>query len=134
MPVCRSASAATIAADTEILEWVCNENAQRPLDNWVGKASDELKSEPKVEPDLLAKYVGTFVEQRPFWRSAARVVDISLSNGRLFGDMDGKGKVPLIASSSTSFSGLYGLGVEFVESGRSLLVKHVSGNYRFARK
>ena len=49
--------------------------------------------------------------------------------------MDGRGKVPLIASSETAFSGLYGLGVEFNERGSAgLVVKHVSGNYRFARK
>jgi hypothetical protein len=49
--------------------------------------------------------------------------------------MDGRGKVPLIASSATEFSGLYGLGVEFIQGGSGgLFVKHVSGNYRFARK
>jgi hypothetical protein len=49
--------------------------------------------------------------------------------------MDGRGKVPLIASSDTEFSGLYGLGVEFIPGGSGgLFVKHVSGNYRFARK
>lgn len=48
--------------------------------------------------------------------------------------MDGRGKVPLIASSTTSFAGLYGLGVEFIQGGGGLFVKHVSGNYRFARK
>ena len=53
----------------------------------------------------------------------------------LFGDMDGRGRVPLIASSETAFAGLYGLGVEFIQGGSGgLFVKHVSGNYRFARK
>jgi len=41
----------------------------------------------------------------------------------------------LIASSQTEFTGLYGLGVEFIDGGTGgLYVKHVSGNYRFARK
>jgi hypothetical protein len=41
----------------------------------------------------------------------------------------------LIATSATEFSGLYGLGLEFIDSGAGgLYVKHVSGNYRFARK
>jgi hypothetical protein len=49
--------------------------------------------------------------------------------------MDGRGKVPLIASSPSAFSGLYGLAVEFIQGGSGgLFVKHVSGNYRFARK
>ena len=124
---------AELAADTEILEWVCNES-RRHFENWVGKASDERKNEVQVPPEILAKYVGTYQEQRPFWRSIPRVAEITVSNGRLFGDMDGRGKVPLIGSSDTSFSGLYGLGVEFIEGGSGLFVKHVSGNYRFARK
>jgi hypothetical protein len=125
---------AELAADTEMIEWVCNEG-NRGLEHWVGKASDERKGEVQVAPEILARYVGTYEEQRPFWRAAARVVVITVSDGKLLADMDGRGKVPLIASSDTSFSGLYGLGVEFIEGGAGgLFVKHVSGNYRFARK
>ncbi len=47
---------AELAADTELLEYVCNENT-RDLEHWVGKASDETKSEVKVAPEILAKYV-----------------------------------------------------------------------------
>ena len=125
---------AELAADTELIEFVCNEN-NRSLEHWVGKASDERKNEAQVAPDILAKYVGTYEEQPPFWRAAPRVVEITLSDGRLFGDVDGRGKVPLIASSATLFSGLNGLGVEFIQNGSGgLFVKHVSGDYRFARK
>ncbi len=125
---------AELAADTEMIEWVCNEN-RRSLDHWVGKASDERKGEVRVAPELLSKYIGTYEEQPPFWRIAPRVVQITVSNGSLLGNMDGRGNVPLIASSDTSFSGLYGLGVEFIQGGSGgLFVKHVSGNYRFARK
>ena len=46
--------------------------------------------------------------------------------------MDGRGKQGLIAMSDVEFTGLYGLGVQFIDGG--LYVKHVSGNYRFARK
>jgi hypothetical protein len=74
-------------------------------------------------------------EQLPLWRAVPRVVEITLSNGGLLGDMDGRGKVPLIAASETAFAGLYGLGVEFIQGGSGgLYVKPVSGNYRFARK
>ena len=125
---------AELAADTEMIEWVCNEN-KRELAHWVGKASDEKKNEVPVAPAILAKYVGTYVEQPPFWRAAARVVEISVSDGRLVADMDARGQVPLLPSSQTTFSGLYGLGVEFIQDGAGgLFVKHVSGNYRFARK
>jgi hypothetical protein len=120
---------ATYAADTEMLEWVCNEGAGKSLVHRIGKASDELKNEV------------TYDEQAPFWRSvqgagapqaSGRTVQIAVEDGRLVGDMDGRGKQVLIAASDTEFSGLYGLGVQFIDGG--LFVKHVSGNYRFARR
>jgi hypothetical protein len=126
---------AELAADTELLEWVCNEKGST-LEHWVGKASDERKAEVKVAPEILGKYVGTYVEQPRLWRLVPRIVEITVSGGSLFGNMDGRGKVPLIAQSETGFSGLYGLGVEFAKGERvtQLFVKHVSGDYRFARK
>jgi hypothetical protein len=127
-------ASAVLAADTEMLEFVCNEGGFH-AEHWIGKASDERRGEVPVAPGILAKYVGTYVEQPPFWRTVARIVVITLSDGRLYGDMDGRGKEPLIASSETEFSGLYGLGVEFIQGGPGgLYVKHVSGNYRFAKK
>jgi hypothetical protein len=125
---------AELAADTEILEWVCNEG-RSGLEHWVGKASDERKNEVKVAPEILSKYVGTYEELQPYWRAAQRIVQISVEDGRLVANMDGRGNVPLIATSDAAFTGLYGLGVEFIEGGAGgLYVKHVSGNYRFARK
>jgi len=53
---------AELAADTEMIEWVCNEKGSE-LEHWVGKASDEKKAEVKVAPAILAKYVGTYEEQ-----------------------------------------------------------------------
>ena len=125
---------AELAPDTEMIEFVCNES-DHGVEHWVGKASDEKKNEVHVAPEILAKYVGTYEEQPPLWRALPRVVEITLSNGRLLANMDGRGNVALIATSGTAFSGLYGLGVEFIQSGAGgLFVKHVSGNYRFARK
>ena len=58
-----------------------------------------------------------------------------MEDGKLVANMDGRGRVTLVATSDTSFTGLYGLGVEFIQGGAGgLYVKHVSGNYRFARK
>ena len=132
---------AEYAADTEMLEWVCNEGASRSLLHWVGTASDELRNEVTVAPAILARYVGTYVEQPPFWRSVqlvgsgqamGRTLLITVQGGRLVGDMDGRGQQALVAMSQAEFTGLYGLGVQFIDGG--LYVKHVSGNYRFARK
>lgn len=63
---------------------------------------------------------------------------MTISGQTLFADMDGRGKVPLIAQSETLFAGLYGLGVELVRDAQGvpthLFVKHVSGDYTFAPK
>ena len=130
---------AELAPDTEMIEWVCNEHGNE-MQHWVGKASDERKAAVNVDPAVLSEYVGTYVEQPPLWRIEPRTVTISVSNGTLVGDMDGRGKQELIPVSPTSFTGLYGLGVEFVvKAGNSraseqLYVKHVSGDYVFLRK
>ena len=128
---------AELAADTELLEYVCNENT-RDLEHWVGKASDETKSEVKVAPEILAKYIGTYVEQPKLWRVVPRVVEITFSDGVLFGNMDGRGAERQIARSETNFSGFAGLAIEFIKDSQGvvtgLLVKHVSGDYRFARQ
>jgi hypothetical protein len=129
---------AELAPDTELIEWVCNEQGST-LTHWVGKASDEKKLEVKVAPEILSKYVGVYVEQPKLWRLEPRVVEITLAGDTLYGDMDGRGNTPLVAQSETSFTGLYGLGVAFVKDNAGgpaaqLFVKHVSGDYRFARR
>lgn len=130
---------AELAADTEMIEFVCSEREANPgLAHWVGKASDERRNEVKVAPAVLAKYAGTYVEQPKYWRLEARTVVITVSGDTLYGNMDGRGAVPLVAQSPTLFSGLYGLGVGFATDASgvptALFVKHVSGDYRFAPK
>jgi hypothetical protein len=73
------------------------------------------KARCRWPPRFLQKHIGIYEEQSPLWRAVLRVVEITLSNGRLLGDMDGRGRVPLVASSETAFSGLNGLGVEFIQ-------------------
>jgi len=128
---------AELAPDTELIEYVCNES-KSDLNRLVGKASDEAKSEVKVDPGILAKYAGTYVEQPPLWRIVPRVVEITFSDGELYGNLDGRGMERQYANSETGFSGFAGLGLEFVRDSRGvvtdLLIKHVSGDYRFARQ
>jgi hypothetical protein len=129
---------AELAPDTEMIEFVCSE-ANKNQEHWVGKASDEKTTGAAVSPAILAKYVGVFNEQPRYWSPAgvARIVVITVSDGKLYGDMDGRGATPLLAKSETEFSGLYGLSVEFLKvdgkQAAELYVKHVSGNYLFAR-
>ena len=130
---------AELAPDTEMIEFVCQE-ANKNQEHWVGKASDESTTGAAVPAAVLAKYAGVYNEQPRYWSPTGvpRVVTITVSGGKLYGDMDGRGATPLLAKSETEFSGLYGLNVEFLKvdstQAAELYVKHVSGNYRFTRK
>ncbi len=127
---------AKLAADTEIIEYVCNENAQSALKHWAGKASDDEKAEIKVAPEILAKYVGTY-KTLDVWNNEPepRFIQITVSEGALYGELRGRGKVRLVARTETMFSGFYGLGIRFLldEQGavKYLAEMHVSGDYRF---
>lgn len=128
---------AELTADTELLEYVCNENTTI-RERMVGKASDARQSEVVVDPGILAKYTGTYVEQRPFWAGATmpRTYEITLVDGGLFAEEKGRVKVRLVAQSATLFDNR-GLGLEFVVDGAGVVThffdKHVSGDYRFER-
>src|SRR5215831_9749044 len=105
---------AELMPDTELLEAVCNES-HHSLEHWVGKASDEKKSEVKVAHEILAKYAGTY-EELDFWgnRPHPAIIEITVSGGTLFAELKGREKVQLVAQSQTNFSGFYGLGVKLV--------------------
>ncbi|HJZ79814.1 MAG TPA: hypothetical protein VKD91_05695 [Pyrinomonadaceae bacterium] len=131
------ALSANLMPDTELMEAVCNES-HHSLDHWVGKASDEKKSEVKVPPELLAKYAGTYEEQ-DYWgnRPHPAIIEITVSGGALFAELKGRQKVQLVAQSQTNFSGFYGLGVKFVTNAQGvvthLLEQRISRDYRFRR-
>ena len=46
-----------LVADTELLEYICNEN-EKDHQHLVGKASDDKKNAVKVAPAILSTYVG----------------------------------------------------------------------------
>jgi hypothetical protein len=128
---------AVLAADTELLEAVCNESSGG-REHWVGKASDEKKSEVKVAAEILAKYAGTY-EEVDFWGQGPhpRIIEITASDGALFAELKERGKVQLVAQSESTFSGFFGLGIRFLRDGQGgvthLAEMHVSGDYRFRR-
>jgi hypothetical protein len=123
---------AELAADTELLEYVCTEN-NTFHEHWVGTRSDAARSEVAVGAEVLAKYAGTYTERPPFWQEAAvaRVFEIKLTDGAL-----SLGPTRLIPLSETIFDNS-GLAIEFVMNDQGvatyLLDKHVSGDYRFDR-
>ena len=128
---------ADFAADTDLLEYVCNEN-DKGHEHWVGKDSDQKNSQLMVAPQILAKYAGTFIEQPKYWRAKPRTVEIVFTNGQLIGQINGGERTQQFARTETIFSGIGGLAFEFTKDGQGavtgLFVKHVSGDYRFARQ
>jgi len=131
------ALSAVLTPDTDLLEAVCNEN-HNSLAHWVGKASDDKKSEVKVAPEILAKYAGTY-EELDRWgnRPHPAIIEVTVSNGALFAELKGREKVQLVAQSETNFSGFYNWGIAFVRDNQGtvthLLERHVSGDYRYRR-
>ena len=137
----RTRVSAELVADTELLEYVCNENPRR--EHWVGKLSDAERSEIKLDRATLEKYTGTYIEQKPFWARAPspRIFEITSADGALYVEQKGEsatrtGKTRLIAQTETLFDNR-GLVLEFAKEGQSaathLFDKHVSGDYRFDR-
>jgi len=129
---------ADLVPDTELLEAVCNETTAG-REHWVGKASDDLKDEAKVAPEILAKYAGTY-EEKDLWGQGPhpRMIKITVSGGKLIAQLSGRDPTQLIAQSNAQFSNFYGWGITFVSDSRGvtthLLEMHVSGNYQFTRK
>ena len=127
--------------DTELIEYVCNENPKTFTtreQHWVGKASDIKKAEVQVAPEILAKYAGTYVEL-DIWNGGPmpRTIEVTVSDGALFAEVKGRGKVQLSALSQTVFTGFYGLGLRFIVDSQGVVThlaeQHVSGDYRFIR-
>ena len=88
------AAGGSLAADTELLEYVCGEN-EKDRTHLVGRTADEKKV--VVAPAVLATYVGAY-------RAGAQVFNISLAGDQLLIDFRGEGKVPMIPLSQTTFS------------------------------
>src|SRR6266849_83945 len=71
---------AQLAADTELLESVCNEFTDNGQEHWIGKVSDAEKTAVKVAPEVLAKNVGVY---KGLYLERPRTVEVTLSDGTL---------------------------------------------------
>ncbi len=129
---------AELHPDTELLEAVCNENNEKSLEHWTGKASDEKNSEVKVAPDVLPSYAGTYVEQ-DLWGPPPhpRTIQVTVSDGALFAELSNRGKVQLSPQTPTRFAGFFGWSLTFLPNNQGvttdLLEMHISGNYRYTK-
>lgn len=124
---------ARLAADTNMLESVCNENSSGQ-EHWVGKQDDAERTRVEVAPEILAKYVGGY--KGPYI-GGQRTVVVTLSGGSLFLSLNEGPKQPLIPQSDTNFSGT-GLMYQFVRDSNGvathIIEGHVSGDYKYERQ
>lgn len=125
---------AQLAADTELLESVCNEQSDSGQQHWVGKASDIERLKVNVPVEVLAKFTGVY---KGTYLRGPRTVEVSLSGDSLVVALDGGEKRPLMPQSETRFSGT-GLSYEFIRDDHGIATDvvegHVSGDYKYARQ
>jgi hypothetical protein len=88
----------TFAADTELLETVCAETP-RPMFWLSGTATQRVE----VDLDILARYVGVYELKEPA-TFGIKVFQVTLLGKQLFVDFNGKGRMPLVPLSNTTFS------------------------------
>ncbi len=88
----------TFAADTDMLEYICNENP-RSRPHLTGRTEQERKL--VVRPDVLRRYVGTY--NLVDGGGATRQLVVSLDNGQLFLALNGKGHTPMVPLSESTF-------------------------------
>ena len=128
-------------ADDEMLETVCNE-ASEGLSHWSGQITEAEEKVVDVDPEILARYVGTY---EGVWLGRLITAEVMLEDGALFMRRDppyitGNSETEelrLIAQSDTAFECSCGLGFIFIaEDGgmaTELLEVHVSGAWTFRR-
>ena len=118
--------------DTELLEFVCNEN-EKDHPHLVGRVADERKSETTVSRDILATYVGAY-QAGPLG-----TLHVSVEGDQLLIELPGGGgRQPTFAQSEKDFVfPSIGSLIEFVKDSRGtvthLLIKIVEGDQRADR-
>jgi hypothetical protein len=126
-----------LAADTEMLESVCEHSSE----NWKGSLSDAASKAVAVAPDVLARYVGVY---SGLYQGNKRTVQVTLSGDHLVatitGAADGDAEAStrtLVPRSQTLFEGV-GLGYQFNVDDKGLATAlteiHISGGYRYPRQ
>jgi hypothetical protein len=119
-------------ADTEPLEYVCNEN-ERDAPHLVGKASDDKRV--PVAPEVLAKYAGSFDFTSPTTHQVITFI-FKVDGDHLV--LSGLGpSEPMIALSETEFSASgFDLKFEKNQAGavNEVRIQTVEGNFKAVRK
>jgi hypothetical protein len=62
---------------------------------------------------------------------------VTVSDGKLFGELSGRWKVELFPQTQTRFAGFYDWSITFLPNDKGetpdLLEMHISGNYRYSK-
>ena len=124
-------------ADTEMLEYVCNEN-EKSYARMVGKASDDKKNAVSVARDILSGYVGSYEFKFPEDPTGAvMLINVTLTGNELFVDVGGKDPQPMIPLSNTTFSSIGGR-IEFLVDQKGvathMMFRAVEGDFKAPRK
>jgi hypothetical protein len=118
--------------DTEMLEYVCNENEKDSV-HLVGKASDDVKGNIKVATQVLSRYAGNYQVEE----GAKMKATLSVSGDQLMFSLGGKGAVPMTTLSETSFFFPGGFPVDFVQDGKGTITHFLlhapCGDFKFVR-
>lgn len=91
---------AELVPDTEILEFVCAEN-EKDRQHMVGTPSDSKPPAAKVAPAVLVQYVGSYEFAFPENPTVPGTYNVTMSDGALFMDTEGKNRTSLIPTSET---------------------------------
>jgi hypothetical protein len=124
---------ADFVPDTELLEYVCQEN-ERSRQRMIGTADDDKKLQVAVAADVLARYVGTYRLQMP--EGPPRRLTVYLQDGQVTMDIEGGTTITAIPVSQTRFLA-QGVAVEFFPGpdgvATGLLVSIVEGDLKGVR-
>jgi hypothetical protein len=126
---------AELMADTELIEYVCNENDKSTGRHFVVTDDDRKKVEYVVPPDVLARYAGPYNLKIEGKAIPASVV---FEHGRLWVVPPVGGRFPLFAESETTFSVLSGAPTVFHKDASGavtgFVIHTVEGLQEFERK
>jgi hypothetical protein len=122
-------------ADTDLLEYVCAENEKDSV-HLVGTLSDDTKNAVKVAPEILSKYVGTYLRPLSGGRPPQEYI-IALTDGELTVSIGVGDKKPMTPLSETTFSALgahYEFGKNDKGDATDLIINLAEGDVHCHRK
>jgi hypothetical protein len=127
---------ATLAADTELLESVCNEN-EKSLQHFVITDEDRRKARAKVSVpvEILSRYVGTYEGTTPSGRK--EIFEVTVKGEQLVAAPQGGGGYVLVPESNSRFTASGAVVMFHVDaSGKAtdFVVQTVEGDQKYEKR